>query len=689
MTDIILKHWTYYLDSEKIAWAIFDKQSASVNTLDTETLEELEAIIQGTESNESIGLVIQSGKASRFIAGADIAQFQRCQNPDEGLKLVLYGQAVFSRLEKMQKPSLVIIDGACMGGGMELALASSYRIACDHEATQMGLPEIKLGIHPGWGGTVRLPKLIGAFKALPLMLSGRSLSAYQAYSLGIVDYLLPKRECARAASCIIKQHHQLGFASIHSSFRKKMTAYVNKISNMPFLRPLIAYMIRKQMAKKTIISHYPALEALISQWEKHGTAEEAYAYEAASLVSLFRTETSQHLIRLFFLQNRMKSLVSPLSQPSESKIGHVHVIGAGTMGGDIAAWCALNGIKVSLQDKEGSYIVSAITRAKDLFNKKLKLKHLIQAANDRLIPDLAGDGVAHADIIIEAIYENLEAKQALFKAVEAKAKSSAILATNTSSIPLDEINKVLLNPSRLLGIHFFNPVSMMQLVEIVKGDKTSDEAICVAASFVKQIKRLPLKVKSHPGFLVNRILMPYLMESVLLVEEGVSLESIDSAAMQFGMPMGPIELADTVGLDICLSVAQELTQHMGGEVPNILKNKVAQKQLGKKTSQGFYQYEKGKKQACSLSSSLVLDQELIADRLIYRILNESALCLSEGIVDEEDMLDAGMVFGTGFAPFRGGPLSYAHAMGSEHILARFKKLEEKYGQRFKAHPYFL
>lgn len=685
-----LKHWHYQIDAQKIAWAIFDKQDASVNTLDRDTLSELDEIIKTTESNDTLGLVIRSGKKSGFIAGADVTQFQQYTNAEEGLKFVLYGQEVYARLEKMQKPTLALIEGVCMGGGFELALACRYRIASDDESTSMGLPEIKLGIHPGWGGTIRLPRLIGSLQALPLILSGKSLSAYQAGSLHIVDYVLPKRELENGVCSLIAGNANHAFSlGTHPPVGplpvggKRGFAFLKRLSNADGIRFIIANFLRKQISKRTVMKHYPALEAMLSHWQKYGVREEAYVHEAKSLVSLLSTETSQNLIRLFFLQTRMKSGFKEITP-----VRHIHVVGAGTMGGDIAAWCALNGIKVTLQDREATFIAPAIVRAQALFNKKLKLKHLVQAASDRLMVDVSGEGVSHADIIIEAIYENLEAKQAILKDIEKRAKSSAIFATNTSSIALDEMNTVLVDPSRLVGIHFFNPVAMMQLVEVVRGEKTSETIVNQAAAFVKQIKRLPLIVKSHSGFLVNRILMPYLMESVLLVEEGVAIEEIDRAAIQFGMPMGPIELADTVGLDICLSVAKELTQHMGGDVPKILQDKVTQKQLGKKTSQGFYAYKKGKKQNIQASAKITLPADIIADRLIYRMLNESARCLSEGIVSDADMLDAGMVFGTGFAPFRGGPMQYIKTVGMEKIRARFQELQEKYGERFAADKYF-
>lgn len=668
-----LQHWRFEIDENKIAWAIFDKQNESVNTLDYNTLTELKNIVEVTEKSiEIIGLVIRSGKKTGFIAGADIAQFRHCQNEEEGLKIVLLGQEVFSQLEKLRKPTVAFIEGACMGGGLELALACRYRIADDQESTMLGLPEIKLGLHPGWGGTIRLPRLIGAFKALPLILSGKSLSAYQAVKLGMVDYALPKREGENAIRSILA----MSISTV--SPQRSLVLSLHKISHLKAVRFLFAYFMRKQAAKKISLQHYPAIDALLNQWKKYGVSEKAYIHEAKSIISLFSTETSKNLIRLFFLQTRMKSGLK-----DAKRIDHVHVIGAGTMGGDIAAWCALNGIQVTLQDRDASFIAPAIVRAQALFNKKLKLKHLVQAANDRLIPDVAGDGVRHADIIIEAIHENLSAKQEILKQIEKHAKPEAIFASNTSSIALDEMNTVLTNPERLVGIHFFNPVSMMQLVEVVRGEKTAENSVNQAMGFVKQIKRLPLLVKSKPGFLVNRILMPYLLESVQLLEEGVAIEKIDQVAIQFGMPMGPIELADTVGLDICLSVAKELTHHFGGAVPKVLQDKVDQKQLGKKTSHGFYVYHHNKKVKQRVESNSTISDEDIGDRLIYRMLNESTYCLSENIVSDADMLDAGMVFGTGFAPFRGGPMHYVKTVGIEKIRARFKILQEQYGNRFR------
>jgi 3-hydroxyacyl-CoA dehydrogenase/enoyl-CoA hydratase/3-hydroxybutyryl-CoA epimerase len=360
------------------------------------------------------------------------------------------------------------------------------------------------------------------------------------------------------------------------------------------------------------------------------------------------------------------------------------------MGGDIAAWCALKGMKVTLQDQAPERIAPALKRAAKLFKKKLRNRYLIQAATDRLQPDVDGHGVAQADVIIEAIFENCEAKQQLFKAIEERAKPDALLATNTSSIPLDDINAVLKDPSRLVGIHFFNPVAQMPLVEVVKGDKTSDKVEKDALSFVGKIGKLPLPVKSAPGFLVNRILIPYLMEAMLLIDEGVDKRAIDKAAKDFGMPMGPITLADTVGLDVCLAVGKEFAQQFNAAIPDTLVKMVNDNKLGKKSGEGFYQYDsKGKKQANQeTSNSKKLSQELITDRLILRILNESAACLREQVVADADLLDTGMIFGTGFAPFKGGPMHTAKEQGYQSTVDKLEALTKEYGERFTPDAYW-
>ena len=666
------KHWEMTTDAASIVWLGMNRQDETVNSINNEVLDELNGLLQDISKNKAAkGLIIYSLKSKGFIAGADVNALASFKNPTEAVDFLRKGQAVFSRLEMLSIPTVAMINGFCMGGGLELALACDYRIATDDADTRLGLPEVMLGFHPGWGGTVRLPKLIGGFNALSdVILTGRALSASKAKQLGLIDDAVPLRQLKRAAVYYIENKpakHKPGFI-------KSLTQYA-------WVRNLIAKLLRHEVAKKVRKKHYPAPFAIIDLWEKEGGFDErAYLKEADSVEQLItQGDTSANLIRAFLLRERMKGF----AKDSQFKAQHVHVIGAGVMGGDIAAWCALRGLNVTLQDQSYEKIAPAVGRARVLFDKKLRKPRLVQAAMDRLLPDPDGHGIARADVIIEAVFENLNVKQVIMQQVEAHAKPDAIIATNTSSIPLDEINAVMSNPERLVGIHFFNPVSKMELVEVVSSIKTSKEIAQRSCAFVNQIGRLPLPVKSSPGFLINRVLMPYLMECVQLLEEGFSPEVIDEAAKSFGMVMGPVELADTVGMDVCLAVAENLTSHFGGVVPQTLRDMVAAGKLGRKSGEGFYRYVNGK--PVKQKTSTDKPNKEISNRLILRMVNEAAMCLREGVVADGDLLDGGMIFATGFAPFRGGPLHYANHFGRDKLNALFAKLETLHGDRFKAH----
>lgn len=665
------KHWQMKIDDSHIVWLGMDRKNASVNTINDEVLDELNSLLHEISQNsDAKGLVIHSLKAKGFIAGADLNTFVHLGYAAQAVEFLRKGQAVFSYLESMKIPTLAMINGFCMGGGLELALACDYRIATDDKDTRIGLPEVMLGIHPGWGGTVRLPRLIGGFHALSeVILTGAGLSASRAKALGMVDDVVPLRQLARAAAYFI-----------NTVPHKHKPSFLQQLSNYSFVRTLVAKLMRYKVAKKVRPEHYPAPFAVIDLWEKEaGFDERAYLKEADSVEKLItKSDTAGNLIRAFLLRERMKSF----AKESDFKAQHVHVIGAGVMGGDIAAWCALRGLRVTLQDKSYAQIAPAIGRAHQLFKKKLRKPRLIQAAMDNLIADPEGHGIARADVIIEAVFENLSVKQTIMKQVEKSAKPNAIIATNTSSIPLDEINKVMDDPHRLVGIHFFNPVSKMELIEVVSSAKTKKEIGQNACAFVNQIGRLPLPVSSSPGFLVNRVLMPYLMECVQLLNEGFSAEEIDEAALSFGMMMGPVELADTVGMDVCLAVAENLTAHFGGTVPDKLRHMVQAGKLGRKSGEGFYQYKDGKPVKKKITQTPNNDE--IAQRLILRMVNEAAACLREQVVADSDLLDAGMIFGTGFAPFRGGPMYYAKHFGRDKLNALFAKLETQYGGRFRA-----
>jgi 3-hydroxyacyl-CoA dehydrogenase/enoyl-CoA hydratase/3-hydroxybutyryl-CoA epimerase len=645
-------HWRLDTDANHVLWVFCDRQDAAVNTLNRAVLEEFSQIIEIlAQDTTHEGVIITSGKANGFIAGADISQFTQLTDANEATQILQLGQQVFNQLAALKIPTVAMINGFCLGGGLELVLACRYRVAVDSPKTRIGLPEIKLGIHPGWGGTIRLPQLIGSLPALNLILTGQALTAQAAAKVGMVDATVPQRQLAHAA-CYYALHHP---EPHHPSLLQTMPSKRG-------IRELLACVMRKKLQKKVQQSHYPAPYQVIDNWEKFGIeGEAAYTREASSCGQLFLTDTSKNLVRVFFLQTRLKSLAKSMSTDKQ-----VHVIGAGTMGGDIAAWCALQGYTVTLQDLEPALVSAAIKRAHQLFTEKLKARYLVQKAMDRLIPDVDGAGIARADMIIEAVVEDVAIKQTVFKMIQEKARPDAILATNTSSIPLTAISTVLTQPERLVGIHFFNPVAKMQLVEVVASEQTSQAIIDQAMCFVRALDRLPLPVKSSPGFLVNRILMPYLLESMTLLSEGVPMWAVDKAMVDFGMPMGPITLADTVGLDVCLSVATYLGQYFGVPVPLRLTELVQQRKLGKKTGEGFYKYDKRGKQIRTEHATYDKPLEKLSNRLVARLVQEAFTCLQEGVVADGDLVDAGMIFGTGFAPFRGGPIHYGQTKGMNH-----------------------
>jgi len=667
MSDQTFIYWNKITDENNIAWLHIDNPDAGVNTLSSVVLKEFEVLLHELEQDEPAGVVIISDKPSGFFAGADVSEFIDLSEEQEAFIWVEYCQSLFTRFEELPCPTVALINGFCMGGGTELALACRYRIAEDDAKTRIGLPEIKLGIHPGYGGTVRCSRLLGPLASMDMMLTGRAMNARIARKTGLVDYIVPSRHMRNAAVQVILKNEP-----------RPKRKLLHRFLSHRLIRPLLAQQMRKRIRAKADPSHYPAPYALIDLWEKYADSDRMMMNEARSISRLIGSNTAKNLIRVFFLQSGMKEL----GKQSAFKAAHVHVIGAGVMGGDIASWCALRGLTVTLQDQSPERISPAIKRAAKLFKKRLKIPMLVNAAMDRLIPDTEGNGVKNADVVIEAIFENLEAKQALFKDLELQVKESTLLCTNTSSIPLEEISSVLQDPSRLTGLHFFNPVEKMQLIEVVQGKNSQESLIADTASFATQIGKLPLKVKSSPGFLVNRILLPYLLEASYMVQEGIDPQIIDKKALEFGMPMGPIELADKVGLDICLSVAEILTTHFGGNVPDILNDKVASGNLGVKTERGFYEYSKGKKVKTSLDQQAKIPDD-IQNRLVMRLLNEAVACLRESVVDSADMLDAGVIFGTGFSPFTGGPMQYLNSLDIEQtkqILGDFRKA---YGERFE------
>ncbi len=640
-----LQHWKLERDADGIAWATLDVAGSSTNTLGSTVMLELAGLLDELDRQPPTGLVIRSGKAAGFIAGADIEEFTRIDSPAAARALVERGWSLFNRLAAVAYPTLALVRGHCMGGGFELALACRYRLTVDEPATRMALPEVMLGIYPAWGGMLRLPQLVGPAAALDLMLTGKGVDARKAKRLGLADDCVPPRVMESAARI-----------TLLSGRAPRTLPLMQRLLGGP-LKGVVARKARQQTAAKVRPEHYPAPFAIIDIWARHGgNALAVPADSSASLEAIFRSPTAKNLVRVFYLQERLKAF----GKDADFAPKRVHVVGAGVMGGDIAAECALRGMIVTLQDQSIERIAPAIARAAKRFERKFRGQpREVRFALDRLIPDPAGHGVAQADVVIEAIFENLDAKRALLADVERRARPDALLASNTSSLRIADIAAALADPARLVGVHFFNPVAMMPLVEVVRTAATGDEAFRRAAAFVRKLDKLPLPVRDEPGFLVNAVLGPYMYEALRCVDEGIAPEAIDAALSAFGMPMGPIELVDTVGLDIAVAAGKALAG-ADAVLPRALADKVAAGQLGKKSGQGFYRWEAGKAQKAA--APRVPDG--LARRILAPLLAATENCVAKGVVDDADLADAGVIFGTGFAPFTGGPLNYSRSAGA-------------------------
>jgi 3-hydroxyacyl-CoA dehydrogenase/enoyl-CoA hydratase/3-hydroxybutyryl-CoA epimerase len=659
--------WSLEVDAGRIAWLCFDIPGASANALSRRAMEELDERLAELEKLAPEGLVIVSGK-SGFIAGADVKEFSQVHSAEEAVPFIRAAHGVLARLARLPCPSVAAINGYCLGGGLELALACDYRICVDDPKVTLGLPEVMLGIHPGFGGTVRAVQLLGVTTAMDMMLTGKNLRPARALQSGLIDRIVPEAELRSQAVDILRKQPALGRASL-----------AQRLLSLAPLRGPVARKIESQVSKRARRDHYPAPYAIIELWRRYGAnPSTAYEAEAQSVAHLVCTPTSRNLVRVFFLQERLKGL----SSAAEASSTRVHVIGAGVMGGDIAAWCALRGFNVSLEDQNEAMVSAAVERAGRFFKKRERVPGAALAASKRLQADPSGRRLEEADVVIEAIFEDAAAKQALYRRIEPRLKPGSILATNTSSIPLEELESDLADPGRLVGLHFFNPVAQMPLLEVVESKRTDPAVRAGAIAFVRGIDKLPLPCRSHPGFLVNRVLMPYLTEAMLAAEDGLPFPLIDEVATRFGMPMGPIELADTVGLDVCLHVGRILARHYDRPAPEALAMQVADKKLGRKTGSGLYQWTDGKAQKPPLAASERAPDDL-EDRLILAMVNEAVAILREGVAGDEDMIDAGTIFGTGFAPFRGGPLRYARERGAAAVHERLQQLESRYGSRFR------
>jgi len=664
-------HWHPQIRDDGVVVLSLDRHDSSVNAMSQDVLLELGDLIERIAMDPPKAVVIQSIKAAGFIAGADLKEFQAFDRRGTVNDAIRRGQSTYQKLAELPCPTVAAIHGHCLGGGTELALACRYRVASNDPSTRIGLPETQLGIFPGWGGSSRLPQLVGAPAAMDMMLTGRNLSASAARNIGLVDKVV-------APAVLLDTAVSLALKGTTRLFKQRATAW---ITNTWLARKLLAPQMAKQVARKARKEHYPAPYALINTWARTGGSpiQTRLDAERRAVVKLAGTPTARNLIRIFFLTERLKALGG-----KDHGIQHVHVVGAGVMGGDIAAWSAYKGFNVTLQDREQRFIDPAMERAQALFAKRVKDDSKRPAVAARLKADLAGDGVALADLVIEAIIENPEAKRALYQSLEPTMKDDALLTTNTSSIPLDELRDHIQRPAQFAGLHYFNPVAQMPLVEIIHHDGMAPETERRLASFCKALGKFPVPVAGTPGFLVNRVLFPYMLEAATAYAEGVPGPVLDKAAVKFGMPMGPIELLDTVGLDVAAGVGKELAPFLGLQVPAALAT-VEQGKRGKKDGQGLYKWENGRAQKPDVPANYEVPADL-EDRLILPLLNEAVACLHDGVVADADLLDAGVIFGTGFAPFRGGPIQYIRATGADALVERLKVLQQRYGDRFAPRP---
>jgi len=655
-------NWRSGRDAVGILWLAMDCEAGATNVISRKVLEELDAHLQAAEADLPKALVIRSAKDAGFAAGADIAEFKDVTDDPE--TLLREGHAVFDRLAALECPTICIVHGACLGGGFEMALACDLRIGL--RGASFAFPEVQLGLHPGLGGTFRSVALIDPVEAMTLMLTGKTAHTKKAKALGLLDAVVEERHVTAAV-----------LAAANGDLEGHKQGLKGRAFSLGTARSYAARQMRSMAEKTAPKAHYPAPHALIDLWEEHGNDAAAMQNaEIGSFSQLLQTDTSKNLQRAFFLRQRLRGNVKRADD-----INHVHVIGAGTMGAEIAAMAAIRGKRVTIGDTSVNALGNAMRLARDICRSKHMNSPDTRDALDRLMPDPMGYGVSTADLIIEAGPETLEIKRKIYEGLAERIKKGAILASNTSSLSVGELAAHAPDATRFAGLHFFNPVSKIDLVEVIGGPDTSDDTTNRLAAFCGAIKKLPVHVGDHPGFLVNRALVPYMMEAMTLLDEGVDKEVIDTAALRFGMPRGPVTLADQVGLDIGLHVAESLAKSLEtpmAPISEILRRKVAVGETGKKSGAGFYDWSGGTPHPDSDADA----PDDLTDRLILPMLNACVEILRQGAVETEDDIDAAMIFATGWAPFRGGPMHYAHARGIGEIVERLKALEEAHGPRF-------
>jgi len=698
-----LKNFKVSIDQDRVLTAVLDVPDRPLNVFEDSVLRELNEVVSYAEQNAHTGVtmvVFRSGKPAGFLAGADIHRLESIRNEEECEWILQQGQDLFNSIEKLMIPTVAVVHGACVGGGLEFILSCQYRLAVDVPSTKLGLPEVKLGLIPAWGGTQRLPKKAGLMQALPMMLEGKLISARSAERCGLVDAVL-------APDRLEEELHQflsdrLNEKPLPARHRTWMQWGVDQTS--------LGHSLALKQARASVekhSQHYPALNKIIDAVEIGLRSEEVTAAglqaERIAFSKLLLGRVAPNLIHIFLNQEKAKK-GSTWTQGVEARsVNKIAVVGAGTMGAGIAQLAAARGYDVILQDIREEFTNRGMETIRGLFAKAVEKQAMTQAeaeaALQRLHPRVDWGPSSEIDLMIEAIIERLDAKEALFQKADELLPERAILASNTSALPIEKMAGFTKRPDHVGGLHFFNPVHKMPLVEVVRSPGTSDETIATLVAVARKLGKVPIVVKQSPGFLVNRILFPYLDEAARLVAEGYSGKEIDRAAKKFGMPMGPIELLDVVGIDVALDVSKTLSPLAQQETPSpeLFEKMVQAGNKGQKTGQGFYRWTDGKRgdaadvPAVSAGtrpqeiSDWVIDGETfdpVQQRLMLSMINEARKCLAEGVVAEAWMVDLGMVLGTGFAPFRGGPMQCLDRWGESEVLHRLKVLHQACGERF-------
>ena len=682
-----------------IAHLVVDHPERRLNVLDEAAIASLERALAGLEAADGLaGVIVRSGKPGTFVAGADVDAIAGLTDPALARTLVRRGQAAFARLAALAAPTVAAIDGVCLGGGTELALACDSRVASEEPRTQIGLPETQLGILPAWGGTTRLPRLAGYATALDLILSGRALDARRAERAGVIWRAVPAAWLLEWAEKRLAELAARPRARRRDRFRPRGLAGWLLEGN-PFGRALMFQRARRDVLARTA-GRYPAPLAALGVLERCAGMPVARALEieAEAVVPLLIGRVCKNLVRILRLSEAAKRAAvtaDPAVRPAP--VARLALAGAGVMGGGIAELASRSGLAVRLRDVRPEALQKGLQTVRGVIGERARRRRTPAREQDgqlaRILPTLELSGVAHADVAIEAVVEDLDVKRRVFAELEVRMRPDALLATNTSSLSVAALADGLRHPERFVGVHFFNPVDRMPLVEVVRGPRTGDAALVTAVALARRLGKTPVVVRDSPGFVVNRVLMPYLREAMHLLEDGYPVADVDTAMRRFGMPMGPFEVLDEVGLDVAQKVAGVLAAAFPGRMQPapVLDKLVAAGRLGRKSGVGFYRHagrrrrpEPGLRSLAGLSRERrAPTPEPLAERMVLAMVNEAARCVEEGIVDGPDAVDLAMILGAGFPPFRGGVLRHADHVGLAQIVSRLGALRAEKGPRFE------